>query len=219
MSNSKIQNLPPGKNKLLHVASPTESGSIRKHFTIDAEDCVLMFHAVSMTGTMTVKLYEYIGHIDEGKSNLLQDFGTLDGSDTGAIINRKAGASAKQLYVDITYTDACEYEVWVTGAAQGEISVRSLGANAGRNSQLTLADGVVTNIIPAALTGRAGVVIFNNSATTTFYWGYTVAETTVAEGYPILPQMPLGVDMAAGATIYAIADGGTVDLRISEASS
>lgn len=218
MAQVVVSNLPIGKNVRVKKDAPTGAGSVRVPFTIEAPDVFTTLYINNVVGTISVEIYQYVDHIDLDKRRILQDYGSFTSSDNDTLITRKAGAQLQQLYAEITYTDACEYEFWVRGAAQDESSVRVLGANTGRNSQTTIGTTPI-NVIPSALTDRAGVVIFNNSSSVTAYWGYTAAEATVTEGYPLLPKQPLGIDIAAGTTIFMRAETTTVDLRISEASS
>ena len=213
-----VNNLPQGKMRQLLEESPTATGSKTYGFTLDAEDVFVTLYATAISGSLTLKVYEYVGHIDEGKNNLLQDFGTLTGADIDTLITRKAGTIASNLYVEVTYTGACSYGVYVKGAAQGEASVRILGANAGRNSNINVTTTPV-NVIPTSLTDRAGILIWNNSTTTKLWWGFTSSEASPTTGMPLLPQAPMGIDMASGAEIWMRSDSGTVDVRISEASS
>jgi hypothetical protein len=77
--------------------------------------------------------------------------------------------------------------------------------------------GVITGIlIPAALTDRTGIVIKNWSQTQTIYLGASPGEASIAAGYPLAPKDGLALDIAAGVTIYAVADIAGADIRIAE---
>lgn len=213
---STIQSLPTGKNSRLLDESPTAAGILRKPFTTDAETVLVFVYATSISGTMTVKAYTYVGHESEDKNIEVIDFGTLTGSEANTLIVKKSGAITQQMFIEVETDDAAEYQVWVRGVSTGETSVKILGSDNATASQTNVGTTPVA-LIPSSLTDRDGTVVKNNnSAAGILYLGFTVAETTAANGYPLGVQEALGIDVAAGVTIYGVADAGTIDVRILE---
>lgn len=73
-----------------------------------------------------------------------------------------------------------------------------------------------TVLISAALTDRAGVIVKNTDASTTIYLGFTAGQATTSNGYPLTSGEAIGMDIAAGVSIYAASASGTVSVAIME---
>ena len=90
------------------------------------------------------------------------------------------------------------------------------GAEEAKASQQDVTTGSPQVLIASSLTDRGGMVIKNYTRGTVLYIGFTPAETTLSSGYPIGELESLGLDVASGVTVYAVADTGTVDVRLLE---
>jgi hypothetical protein len=101
----------------------------------------------------------------------------------------------------------------MTGA--GESSVRIVGATSFAVSQQTVPNTAV-ELIPASLEDRQGIIIKNWSTGTNMYIAESEAKATSAVGYPVAPRDNVALDISAGVSIWAIAETGTVDVRIGE---
>jgi hypothetical protein len=132
---------------------------------------------------------------------------------------KKSGIAMSRFRVVATYTGICQYEVYIRAIeGAGESSVRILGSNGFQVTQLTV-PAVATELLPASLTDRTGVIIKNWSTTTNMYVAESSVKATVAGGYPVAPRDNVTLDVAAGVSIWAISESGTVDVRLGESGS
>ena len=203
--------LPRGKERQVIAESPTAAGSKTVELGVDADTVIVSLFVSSVSGDLDVS----VDTLGGDASVQVISFPTVS-SPTADLLIRKAAAIMDRIRITATYTDAVDYEVRVRGVGTGEASVKILGVNDATASQ----NDVSTTeeiLVPASLTDRAGLILKNNSSTGILYIGFTVAETTAANGYPIGPGEALGIDVAAGQEIYGIASAGTIDVRLMEA--
>lgn len=195
--------------------APTAAGTTTFSHAIDSDSVLVSLFASSVSGTLDVKV---VTETTDGKELDIITFPQLSAA-TSNLVLRKAASTMSKIKIVVTYSDACDYQVYIRAIAAGEASIRILGANQAKASQTTVttAGGVVA-LIPSSLTDRAGVIVLNNNISSgVLYIGFTIGETTTAVGYPIYAGQPLGIDVAAGVTVYALADGADVDVRLLEA--
>ncbi len=195
--------------------APAAAGSESKTLPIDADSILVSLWVTSISGTLDVKVYTYTDTGQEIEAIVLPQ-ATATSTD---LLIRKAAAVMSNIRVEATYSDACEFDVRVRGIQAGESSVRILAANEAKASQTNIGTSA-TLLVPAAFTDRAGFVVKNNNtgAGENLYIGFTALEATASNGYPLGPQEAMGIDVAAGQSVYAI--GSTaIDVRILEASS
>lgn len=186
----------------------TQQGSI----TSDSLLATLWVNSIT-SGTLDISIYTLT---DNGKQVLLFSFPTITSGSTDLLL-KKSGISLQRFSVVVTYTGICSYEMYVRAIeGAGESSTQIVGA-----ANLVVSQTVVgtsaTILIPSSLTDRAGLVVRNWSGTGTLYVGESLVKADPSIGYPIAPKEQLGLDVAAGAVIYAISDSGNLDIRIAEA--
>ncbi len=115
----------------------------------------------------------------------------------------------------MSYTDACEYEIYARAVGSGSSDTRILGANNLEMDQQTI--GVTNTILIAStLTDRSGLLIKNWSNTQTLYIAESSAKLSAGKGYPLAPKDGVAMDIAAGITIWAYADAAGADIRIAQ---
>lgn len=211
--------LPQGKTATImgsqNGASDLE-GTLVKEFSLDADSILVSLFATSVAGTLDVSVSTFT---EEGKEVNVITFPQVTTTSTSLVI-RKAAAVMSNIRVTATAAGgAATFEVRARGIGTGEASVRILAANEAKASQTDVSTSA-TLLIPAALNDRAGLVIKNNNATAgnILYIGFTLAEATTGNGYPLGPLEALGIDVSAGQEVYAIGST-TIDVRILEASS
>lgn len=206
--------LPAGK--IITVLDQTETGAATRisKFTIDSDSILVSLFVESLTsGTLDVEVWT---ETEEGKELRVIAFPTIT-SVTTELILRKAAACMSRVYVKVVNTGACTYEVRARGITAGELSVRIQGASQGSASSTTVTT-TPAPLIPVNLNERSALIIKNfNDSTGTLFIGFTLAEATVADGYPIRPTESLGIDIESGTSIYAVSDTGTVDVRLLQA--
>lgn len=212
--NKVTRPLPNGKQITVMDLSPSAGGSHTETFAIDADTLLISLFAVSVSGTLDVSVETFT---DDNKSVEIIQFPQLN-SATSNLLLRRAAVSMQNVRITATYSAAAEFEIRARGLATGETSVRILGANTGRAAQIDI-DTTSQVLVPSALTDRTGIVIKNNNSSGILYLGYSASEATVADGYPVGPGESIGMDVSAGAEIYARASTGTIDVRLMEAST
>lgn len=208
-----------GKTTKIFDGALSGSGEQCIDFVLDGSDSLLASLYVRSVTSGTVSAVVYTKSID-GEEVPVVTFPDITAPSTELLL-KKAAVGLSNMKLCITHTGDAEVSVYGKGLNAGETSVRVLGASNGKVSQQDILAGTAQVLVPSALTDRAGMVIKNNEPAggTILYIGYTIAETTVANGYPMSAGEAMGIDMAAGVEIYALAASGTIDVRIMEADS
>lgn len=142
-------------------------------------------------------------------------FPTISAPSTELLL-RKSAAILRKIRIHVTTTGAAEFEIRARGASAAASSVIIEGSASFQVSQadVTTTAGV---LISAGLQDRRGILIRNNSAgAQILYLAETLAKATTAVGYPIPNGGNMTIDLQAGSAIYAVADSGSIDVRIVE---
>lgn len=194
----------------------TGAGSTDRQSSVQTDSLLASLWVNSVTsGTLSVSVYTLT---DNGKEVLLFSFPVLS-APTANLLLKKSGVSMSRFRVVATYTGICDYEVYVravTGA--GESSTRLLGSSNWQVSQTTATTSPAV-LIASSLTDRNGVLIKNWNTTGVLYIGESLAKADPAIGYPLGAKDALAMDIAAGTEVYAVADTGTIDVRIAESGT
>lgn len=206
--------LPRGKEHLLISESPTQAGSKTESIGIDSDSVLVSLFVTSITGTIDVTVYT---EVDTGQESEIISFPQINSS-TANLLIRKAALSMDRVRVEAVYTGACEYSVRVRGIGAGEASVKIQGQSNASASQSNVGTSAQI-VIPSTLDDRVGLVLKNNSASGTLYIGFTMAEASLGNAYPLAPGESLGMDLAAGQAIYGLSSSGTIDVRILQAGN
>lgn len=189
------------------------AGTTSKEGSIQSDSLVATLWVDSVSsGNLTVSVFTLT---DTGKEIELFSFPVLTVGSINLLL-KKAGVSLQRFRVQATYTGVCQYEVYIRAVeGAGESSVRILGSSSFRVEQVTLTTTAVA-LIPASLEDRQGVIIKNWSLGTNMYIAESEAKATALVGYPVAPRDNVTVDVQAGVAIWAVAESGTVDVRIGE---
>lgn len=206
--------LPRGKEHLLISESPSQAGSKTESIGIDSDSVLVSLFVTSITGTIDVTVYT---EVDTGQESEIISFPQINSS-TANLLIRKAALSMDRVRVEAVYTGACEYSVRVRGIGAGEASVKIQGQSNASASQSNVETSAQV-VIPSTLDDRVGLVLKNNSASGILYIGFTLAEATLGNAYPLAPGESLGMDLAAGQAIYGLSSSGTIDVRILQAGN
>lgn len=165
------------------------------------------------SGTLEVVIYTLS---DTGKEVDIITFPPISAGTTSLLL-RKSAVTLQRFRIEATYTGIVEYEVYVRAiSGAGESSARILGSSNWAVSQLTVGT-TATELVPAALTDRSGIVVKNWSSTATVYIAESMANAQVSIGYPLAPRDALALDIAAGASVWAISDTPGADMRLGQA--
>lgn len=212
--------MPIDKGKIPHQVTctlideaTTGAGTTEVQASIEGDSVVVSLFAEVVSGTLDVTVYTLT---EDGKEVEIISFPQLT-APTSELLLKKAALAMSRIRVEATYTGSATYEVRAKPISAGETSVRLLGASEGKASQITIPN-TATVLIPASLQDRSGLIIKNFDNSKTIYLGYTLAEATTGNGYPVGPGESIGMDIAAGVTIYAISDSPSADVRIMEAA-
>jgi len=190
------------------------AGVTEQTITIDADTVLVSVQCTVLTGTLSIEVFT---ETPEGQSVSVIQFPTLSAPTTTLQMREPTTSQVMQrLRFRATYTGSCTYKVRARGLGRGQSNIRIQGNDSWKASQVDIPT-TPTLLIPASLTDRQGLVIRNWSSTGTLYVGATALEAVVAVGYPIDAKAALGLDLQAGAEVYAVADAGTIDCRLLEA--
>lgn len=201
-----------GTQEQLIAEAPTQAGVTTRDGSVKTDSLLATLWVNSTAGNLDVTVYTLT---DEGKMVELFHFPTISAGSTDLLL-KKSGVSLQRFLVRAEYSGACDYEIYiraVTGA--GESSTRILGASNWRVSQVGITN-VASVLIPASLDDRNGILVKNWDDTGTLYIAEDISKATILEGYPLAPKDALALDIASGASVYAIADELVVDVRIAE---
>lgn len=216
MTASGYGNIEPGSQVRLISETVSAAGVTERECSVQSDTVLVTLWAEAMTGTLDVTVYSFTDDEYQRKVALFT-FPSLS-SPTSFLLQKRASVTTSRVLVVVTYTGSCNYEIYLRAVQAGLVETRIVGASSLRMSQKDITPAVDT-ILAASLTDRAGIVIKNFSAAGTIFLGGTAPEATTANGYPLGPKDALAIDLAAGQTLYAAADAGTVDVRISESGN
>jgi hypothetical protein len=203
-----------GTQERLISETTVASGTTVKEGSIKSDSLLVSLWVDSVSsGTLSITVYTLT---DTGKEVEVITFPTLSTNTTNLLL-RKSAVSLQRFRVVATYTGVCTYEIYVRAIeGAGESSSKILGSDNWKVSQVTVGTSAVV-LVAAALTDRSGILVKNWSSSQTVYIAETLVKATSAVGYPLAPRDALALDIAAGASVYAISDAANADLRLAEA--
>lgn len=206
-------NLASGTQIRLIQEAPTQAGTISRELSLETDAVLVTLWASSVDGTLDVSVYALT---DTGKETILFTFPQLSAGTTDLLL-RKSGVATQRVRVVATYSDACDYEIYTRAVTTaGESTARLLGASNLRTSTASVTTSAAV-LIASSLTDRSGLMIKNTSASDKIFIAESLVKATSLLGYPVDAGESLGMDVAAGVTIYAVSSSGTIDIRILEA--
>lgn len=202
-----------GQDRILQETT-VGGGTTVREFSIQSDSVLVSLFVDSVTsGDLSVVVYTLT---DTGKEVDIMSFPTIS-APTAELLLKKAAVSMSRVKIVATYTGVCSYEIYGRAISIGEASVRILGAVTGRASATVITTSPAV-VVASSLEDRQGLVIKNNNTTGTLYLGFTLAEATTSNGYPLGPQESIGLDVQSGTAVYGVGTT-TIDLRLLEAGS
>lgn len=135
---------------------------------------------------------------------------------TTQLLLRKASLALSKIRLTAVTTGPCDFQVHVKGISIGETSTKIAGS-AFATAIPYIATSTPAILVPATLQDRAAVQILNNGPSGTLYIGFTPAEASPGNGYPIGVGGYWSGDLAAGGLIYASTSGPAIDVRTIQA--
>jgi len=205
--------------KVLTVLSeaPTAAGTSSRRFSIESDSVLVSVFATAVTGTVDIKVYTQAGDDDTQDVEVIS-FPTLS-APTSFLLLRKSAVVMQYVRIEATYTGSCSFTIKAKAINAGETSVSILSSGNFTASQNDVTNGAAELVIPVSLTDRDGLILKNNSTSGILYIGESSVAANSTTGYPIYPGESLAMDIAAGATVWGIADVPTLDVRILESGA
>lgn len=202
-----------GTQERFIAEATTQAGTSQREGSIKSDAVLVTLWVNSVTsGDLSVTVYT---ETEPGKEAPLITFPAVS-APTGQLLLRKSGVSLQKFRVVANYTGVCDYEIYVRAIeSAGDSTVRISGATSFRVSQQDVPNTPI-QLIPASLDDRQGVILKNWSLTTNMYIAESSGKATIAGGYPVAPRDNVTLDVAAGVSIWAVSESGTVDVRIGE---
>jgi len=205
--------LTTGKEVQVLKETTAAAGTKSVIFSVDAENLLVSAAIVSTSGDVNIKVYTQGG--DDGQELEIISFPTIS-SPTSSLVMKKTAQTLQRVRVEVTYTGACSFNIRARGISGASGGVSILGSSSATASAATVTTTAAI-LVPSALTDRKGVVVKNNNLSGTMYVGFAMAQASSSVGYPVGPQEALALDVDSGVEVYAVADAGTIDVRLLEA--
>lgn len=201
-----------GTQERVIAEAPASAGTTVIDGSIRSDSLLATLWVNSSAGDLDVTFYTLT---DTGRESELFHFPTLSSGTTDPLL-KKSGVSLQRFRIRVSYTGACDYEIYVRAiSGVGESSTRIISSNDWKTSQQDVTTTPAI-LIAASLTDRNGVLVKNWDGTGTVYIAESLVKADPSLGYPLAPKDALAMDIAAGATIYAVGTQATVDIRIVE---
>lgn len=198
--------------KLMDI-DETGAGTYSQTYDIGTEAMLASLYVESTSGDIDVSITTH--GPDGSKSTSAINFPTVSAPSTELLI-KKAAIVLSKITVTVTFTAGCKFSLHGKGIQSGDASVsinKAASASASQNTMTTTAAAIIS----ASINDRFGFVIRNFEAAGSgqiLYVGFSLAEATVANGYPIPPGESMAMDLDSAVTVYGIVETGTVDVRI-----
>lgn len=207
--------IPKHAHKCIIEEAPTAGGTKVETFSIHSGSVMVSVFARTVDASLQVTIYTYGDNEDEDLEIIT--FPALSAPTTNMLL-KKSSLTLNKIKVVVTYTGACDYTILARGIESADSTVSIAGANSASASQKDV--GVTAlELIPASLLDRKGLILRNNSETAIVYIGYTEAEATIANGFPLYAKDAIPVDVEAGVDVWAISTEAATDIRIMEAGN
>lgn len=189
------------------------AGTLSKTVLLSSDSCLVSLWVGSITsGSITVTVTTIT---DVGKEFEVIAFPAITGP-TANLLLKKASLAMSRVRVNVAATGPCSFEVDLKGISVGEASTKLIGSASATAVKYT-ATGTPAILIPSSLADRTAVQIQNNGPTGTLYLGFTLAEATLATGFPVPVGGQWVGDLASGQVIYAVTSGPSIDVRTIQA--
>lgn len=151
----------------------------------------------------------------DGEEDAVITFPAVSAGTTNLLL-RKSATILQRFKIIATYTGICQYKVYVRAiSGSGESSTRIIGSASLTTDQVSI-NTTPSVLIASSLEDRTGLVIKNWSVGGNLFVSEDISKLP-ARGYPLAPKDALALDIAAGVTIYAVSDSGTLDIRFGQA--
>jgi hypothetical protein len=184
-----------------------------KTVLLSADSCLVSLWVGSITsGSITVTVTTIT---EVGKEFEVISFPPVTGP-TANLLLKKASLAMSRVRINVAATGPCAFEVDLKGISAGEASTKQVGS-ANATAVKYTATGTPSILIPSSLVDRTAVQIQNNGPTGILYLGFSLAEATLANGFPVPVGGQWVGDLASGQVIYSVTSGPSIDVRTVQA--
>jgi hypothetical protein len=200
--------LHPGSTlKVLGIESGA-AGSQVAEFAIESDSVLGALFVENISGTLNVQFFTFS---EDGREALIFDFPPIS-APTPELLFSKAAVSLTNIRVKCSWTGSVKFDLRARGLGVGETTTTILSPSKASASQITVGT-IAQVVVPSSFSDRKSLVIVNNNSVGILYIGYTLAEATIGNGYPLLPGSQLGIDLESGTIVYAVGSV-SIDARI-----
>ncbi len=168
------------------------------------------------SGTLDISVRTYAGSYSSHDSAPILSFPTISAPTTELLIE-KGAVTMDYVEFTVTHDGTVSYELSAKGIGTGEVTVQisSIGS---ATAETTIVGTSPQVLLASSLSGRSGLILKNWTESSVLYVGYSLIQATAATGYPLVFGESMGMDLAAGVTLYGV---GTIpiDVRILESGN
>jgi hypothetical protein len=189
----------------------TGPGVTSKIVAISAEGALISLFVNSLSGSLNITVYTLT---EDGKRQKLFDFPQVNTA-TPELVIKTISPTLNLIEIVCTYNGPCDYEVHVRGITSGQVSSRLLSPTTLSAKKVT--QGTLPAVLIPATTETRSAVIIRNASAGVLYLGGTLAEATLATGFPVASGESIVIDIAGGQAVYAVGTVVGMDIRYMEA--
>lgn len=188
------------------------SGVTKKLISSVADGALISLFVSSITGSLSVRVLTEVG---DNKNYELFTF-PLVTAPTSSLTLKTAAPTMTNLRFEVTYNGDVTYEIHARGIASGEVAAKVVSPASAKTGRV-LVSTVPTLIIPASTSNRSAILLRNTDENGTLYLGFTEAQASFANGFPVLPGENFMLNIAGGQALYGIGTVSPMDIRYVEA--
>lgn len=202
------------QGRTLTVISETVygTGTTKKTFASISDGAIISLYVSSITGSLSIRV---LTETSAGKSYELFSFPTVT-SPTNGLTLKTAAPTMENITIEATYNGDVEYEVHARGVASGEVSAKVVSPSNATTGRV-LVSTVPTLIVAASNSNRSAILLRNTDDNGTLYIGFSEAQASTANGFPVLPGENFMLNISGGQALYGIGTVSPMDIRYVEA--
>lgn len=209
---SGINVLEQGRTMTVISETVYGTGVTKKTISSISDGALISLFVTSITGNLSIRV---MTETSDGKSYELFNFPTVT-APTSALTLKTAAPTMGNITIEATYNGDVTYEVHARGIASGEVSAKVVSPASARTGRV-LVSTVPTLIIASSNSNRSAILLRNTDENGTLYIGFSEAQASFANGFPVLPGENFMLNIAGGQALYGIGTVSPMDIRYVEA--
>lgn len=204
------------QGRTLTVISETVQGSgvTKKTISTISDGALISLYVSQIIGNLSIKV---LTETSDGKSYELFTFPIITSPSTSLTL-KTAAPTMGSITIEATYNGDVNYEIHARGIASGEVSAKFISP-ASALANKAVVGTIPTLIIPATTSNRSAILLRNLSPTGTIYLGFSIAQATEANGFPLFPGEHFMISIAGGQPLYGLGTVADMDIRYVEATN